>query len=264
MRFSFFALPLLILSGLSLATPTRDDQATPARALSGDLADAYPRADNVIRGDAISGDPMLARRSFQVTIAMLTGSTISLTVNPDDTFAIVKGYIFEVENIPTGNQRLIWQGRPAPDSQTLTQAGVGPGATITLVLAVGSGSSSAPAPSGGVARARGRNTAARAQVTSLSRRSFQVTITRVSDGSSIQLTVNPTDTFAIVKDDIEAVEGIPPANQRLIWLGKAPSDSQTLEQAGVGAGDTIYLVLALGGSSTAPTPSGAVKRVRAF
>lgn len=50
-----------------------------------------------------------------------------------------------------------------------------------------------------------------------------------------------------IKERVEEKEGIPPAQQRLIFGGKQMNDDKTAEEYGLEGGNTLHLVLALRG-----------------
>jgi len=68
-------------------------------------------------------------------------------------------------------------------------------------------------------------------------------------GAIITVDVEPTDTILKIKERIEEKEAIPPAQQKLIFGGKALGENQTAEFYKIEAGSTIHLVLALRGGS---------------
>ena len=63
----------------------------------------------------------------------------------------------------------------------------------------------------------------------------------------ITLDVEPKDTVQKIKERVEEKEGIPPAQQRLIFGGRAMNDSKTAADYNIDAGNTIHLVLSLRG-----------------
>ncbi|GAA5854959.1 hypothetical protein JCM9279_003588 [Rhodotorula babjevae] len=66
-------------------------------------------------------------------------------------------------------------------------------------------------------------------------------------GKEIELDIEPSHTTQKIKEQLEEKEGIPPAQQRLIFLGKAMPDDKKAEDLKVEAGSTLHLVLTLRG-----------------
>ncbi|KAK4331065.1 hypothetical protein RTBOTA2_006534 [Rhodotorula toruloides] len=63
----------------------------------------------------------------------------------------------------------------------------------------------------------------------------------------IELDIEPTYTAQKIKEQLEEKEGIPPAQQRLIFLGKAMPDEKTAQELKIEAGSTLHLILSLRG-----------------
>ncbi|ORY82992.1 ubiquitin [Leucosporidium creatinivorum] len=66
-------------------------------------------------------------------------------------------------------------------------------------------------------------------------------------GKEIELNIEPDWTTEKIKESLEEKEGIPPAQQRLIFLGKAMPDDKSATDMKVEAGSTLHLVLTLRG-----------------
>jgi hypothetical protein len=81
-----------------------------------------------------------------------------------------------------------------------------------------------------------------------------------SNGKTITLSVEYSDTIETVKQKIEDKEGISAYNQRLITAGKVLQDNQTLGDIGVGNESTIFLITK--GAGGCGTPKKYTKRRR--
>ncbi|RKP12313.1 ubiquitin-like protein modifier Ned8 [Piptocephalis cylindrospora] len=68
-------------------------------------------------------------------------------------------------------------------------------------------------------------------------------------GNEIELDIEPKDTIRRIKERLEEKEGIPPAQQRLIYGGKQLADDRVAEACGIEGGTVLHLVLALRGGS---------------
>ena len=153
---------------------------------------------------------IILRYGMQIFVRTCSGKSITLLVNPYDTFQNVKTKVQDVEGIPPYQQRLSFDGKQLQDSYTLSDYNIKGGSILHLVL-----------------------------------RSCLEIFVRARDGKIITLYVSSYDTIKNVKVKIQHKEGIPIDQQCFVFAGKQLIDSWTLSAYNIQNESTLHLVIRL-------------------
>ncbi|CAN9513236.1 unnamed protein product [Ophioblennius macclurei] len=155
---------------------------------------------------------------MELTIKMLNGTTCTLTVSPEDTVATLKQRISQALQVAPYCQRLVFENGHKTtlddNNKQLKQYGLHSGCVVSLII--------------------------------IQRTTFQVFL-KNEKGITSTYDITPDESVAGFKAKVQAREGVPVNQQRLIHEGQEMMDGMKLSDYKVQEHSVIYLTLRLRG-----------------
>jgi ubiquitin len=152
-----------------------------------------------------------------IYIRTLSGNTIELVVDPEETIEGVKSRI-DAEGLPPDQRRLLFYGQVLEDNRPLHHYKISHLSTLHLHQA-------------------------RSDIRALESGAVRILVENTT-GETLDFIVMPTDTFKNLKQMIEERKGILSHKQRLFLAGRHLKDESTIKDHHIQSGTTISLLVA--------------------
>merc|ERR1712070_218795 len=148
--------------------------------------------------------------TFQIFVKTLTGSTITLDTNLDNTVLQTKRQLATSVRLPVGLQRLIFQGKQLEDNRTLASYGIDKEATLRIALRT--------------SHKMTQQSATESEPDMV----VQLTVRSSASGRSVCIDQDLNATVSVFKERISELHNVPAERQLLQWGEHALQNDEQL------------------------------------